>query len=119
MFRETASSLTASHRDALQVQELTLSLRRLSDKLDLADEELLKRNEDVAAAQAEREAARRLEVAAHEHLESLRMQLEQSHLEKQDIMARLRAEEQQRKMSVCSFYFCHGPGSRIGLGPRR
>ena len=100
VFRDTASSLASSQRDTLQVQELTLSLRRLSDKLDLADEELLKRNEEVISAQTEKAVAKGLETAAYEHLKSLRSELERRNTEIQDLVGRLRAEEHQRMMSV-------------------
>ena len=100
VFRDTASSLASSQRDTLQVQELTLSLRRLSDKLDLADEELLKRNEEVISAQTEKAVAKGLETAAYEHLKSLRSELERRNTEIQDRVGRLRAEEHQRMMSV-------------------
>ncbi|KAI5124371.1 hypothetical protein M0805_008974 [Coniferiporia weirii] len=88
-----------SLRDALQVQELSLSLRRLSDKLDLTEKALLARNEELISAERERDSSKNAEENALEVVVRLRMELETSHAEKRELLNRVKAAEEQRKMS--------------------
>ena len=61
----------------MQVQELTLALRRLSDKLDATEQKLLERNEELALSRNERDAARYAEESALELVQKLHVDLEE------------------------------------------
>lgn len=88
-----------SHRDVLQIQELTLALRRLSDKLDFTEKALLERNEELVSAESEREEARSAEDNAIEAVVRLRVELESSRAEERELLNRVKTSEEQRKMS--------------------
>ncbi|EJD05769.1 uncharacterized protein FOMMEDRAFT_145188 [Fomitiporia mediterranea MF3/22] len=95
----TTAPDTASHRDALQIQELTLALRRLSDKLDLTEKALFERNEELISTQSSLDAAKGSEGNMVEAANRLRAELEASHTRERDLLNRVRASEEQRKLS--------------------
>ncbi|KAH9950225.1 hypothetical protein B0H21DRAFT_803077 [Amylocystis lapponica] len=89
----------APHPAALQVPELTLALRRLSDKLTLTEESLLVRtNEltsarsDLAKAQFESESAYDLAARAH-------AQEEEAHANERELEKRARFAEEERRLA--------------------
>ncbi|KAL5529274.1 hypothetical protein ACEPAG_5259 [Sanghuangporus baumii] len=94
-----ATGPVGAHRDALQVQELTLALRRLSDKLDLTERVLLERNEELASVQSERDSAKKAEAGAIETVKCLRSEVNASHARERDLASRVQASEEQRRMS--------------------
>ncbi|KAL5490243.1 hypothetical protein ACEPAI_5076 [Sanghuangporus weigelae] len=94
-----AAGPVGAHRDALQVQELTLALRRLSDKLDLTERVLLERNEELASVQSERDSAKKAEAGAIETAKRLRSEVNASHARERDLASRVKASEEQRRMS--------------------
>ena len=88
-----------SHRESLQVQELTLALRRLSDKLDLTEKALLNRNEELESSRSAQLAAKHAEEIAMQTTARLRSELEDCLARERELMNRLRASDEQRKMS--------------------
>lgn len=90
---------TTPHPAALQVPELTLALRRLSDKLTFTEETLLSRTteltharSDLAKTQSNAEAANALTVKAHIHVE-------QSQAKERELERKVRAAEEECRLA--------------------
>ena len=90
---------TTPHPTALQVPELTLALRKLSDKFTLTEETLLRRTtelahvrSDLANAQSNAEAAHALIVQAH-------TQVEQGHVRERELERKVRAAQEERRLA--------------------
>ncbi|KAL5511702.1 hypothetical protein ACEPAH_4920 [Sanghuangporus vaninii] len=94
-----AAGPVGAHRDALQVQELTLALRRLSDKLDLTEKILLERNEELVSVQSERDSAKKAEASAMETAKRLRSEVNASNARERDLASRVKASEEQMRMT--------------------
>ncbi|OCB84200.1 hypothetical protein A7U60_g8876 [Sanghuangporus baumii] len=94
-----ATGPVGAHRDALQVQELTLALRRLSDKLDLTEKAVLERNEELTSVQSERDSAKKAEASAMETAKRLRSEVNASNARERDLARRVKASEEQRRMT--------------------
>ncbi|KAH8117277.1 hypothetical protein DFH11DRAFT_1687323 [Phellopilus nigrolimitatus] len=93
------STGSGSHRDTLQVQELTLALRRLSDKLDLTENVLLARTEELVFTKKERDKANLVEETAYAVAVRLRTELEDSRAKEKVLLGRVKSAEEERKMS--------------------
>lgn len=97
--RSHAISDDNPQRAALQIQELTLALRRLSDKLDLTEQKLVDCKEEIAKLSSERDAATYAEVSAHDSVTEIRLELEASNAENRELLNRVKMAEEQTKMS--------------------
>lgn len=86
------------HHHALQAQELTLALRRISDKLDLSEAGLLERTKQVIAERNEREKLKSETDIAHTMLDNLRAELEQFRTNQRQMEHRVKAAEEERRM---------------------
>lgn len=98
-YRSSASSEKGSYRDTILAQELTLALRRLSDKLDLTEKELVQKSEDLALVEGERDASKNAEENAVEAVVQLRLELDACRSEERDLMNRVKQSEEQRRMA--------------------
>jgi chromosome segregation ATPase len=99
VLRNTAAMVDDAGKETLQIQELILSLRKLSDQLDLAEREIMSLRQGLAASRTETEIARRLQGSALESLKVLQLDLGKREAEKRQLVAQLKSEEQQRAMS--------------------
>lgn len=98
-YRSSASSEKGSYRDMILAQELTLALRRLSDKLDLTEKELVQKSEELALVEGERDASKNAEENAVEAVVQLRLELDACRSEERDLMNRVKRSEEQRRMA--------------------
>ncbi|EPQ57801.1 hypothetical protein GLOTRDRAFT_136666 [Gloeophyllum trabeum ATCC 11539] len=89
----------APHPAALHANELTLSLRRLSDKLTATEEMLLERTAELADAQAEAARARHDAEAAYELAATGRARQEEGKARERELERRVRAAEEERRMT--------------------
>ncbi|KAF8163788.1 hypothetical protein B0H34DRAFT_837938 [Crassisporium funariophilum] len=89
----------SSHPAVSQVQQLTLSLRRLSDKLSLTEEALLVRTTELAHANVELVKARLAADSAYEVGARVRGREEAGKVRERDLEWRLKAAEEERNMS--------------------
>ena len=92
----------ASHQDSVQVQELTLALRRLSDKLSMTENSLLVRNEELVAMRKERDIAQRAKDLAYANSVRLRDELEELRAKEREWLNRVRMAEEERR--VCPIF---------------
>lgn len=81
------------------MQELTLALRRLSDKLDATDEALLKRNQELANVRADRDRSKHAADNAFALAARLRAEVEAAFVVERELRARVKAAEEERSMS--------------------
>ncbi|KAF5378353.1 hypothetical protein D9615_008769 [Tricholomella constricta] len=88
-----------AHPAALQVQQLTLSLRRLSDKLSLAEEALLERTTELAHATEEAAKAKLTADSAYELAARTRGREEAGKLRELELEWKVKAAEEAVKMS--------------------
>jgi hypothetical protein len=87
------------HPAALQVQELTIALRRLNDKLDEADATLLQRTAERERALDDASTAKLQAEAAYDLAARARGKEEQGKIRERELLMKLREVEQQQKMS--------------------
>lgn len=87
------------HPASLQVPELTLALRRLSDKLTLTEETLLGRTTELANALSELGKAKHEVEGAYELAARTRAREEDGKVQRRDLERRLRSAEEERKMT--------------------
>ncbi|TFK46670.1 hypothetical protein OE88DRAFT_1707225 [Heliocybe sulcata] len=87
------------HPATLQVNELTLSLRRLSDKLTYTEETLLTRTTELSNALGEVGRAKHDAEAAYELAAKGRAREEEGKARERELERRLRAAEEERKMT--------------------
>ncbi|KAI0636522.1 hypothetical protein C8Q77DRAFT_1049756 [Trametes polyzona] len=90
---------TSPTQATFQVPEFTLALRRLSDKLTAVEEALLIRTEDLAEAKSELAKAQNEIEAARALAADARAREEEGLARERDLERRLRAAEEERKMS--------------------
>ncbi len=88
-----------SHPAVLQSQELTLSLRRLSDKLSLTEDALLERTTQVAEANAEFAKAKDAAEGAYALAARIRGREEEGKIRERDLQKQLREAQEHSKMS--------------------
>jgi len=81
------------------VQELTLALRRLSDKLDATDDALLQRNQELAYARADVSRATHVADNAFALAARLRAEVEAASAIERELRARVKAAEEERSIS--------------------
>ncbi|OCH93807.1 hypothetical protein OBBRIDRAFT_789844 [Obba rivulosa] len=82
-----------------QVQELTLALRRLSDKLTYTEEALHARASELVNARSDLDAARAVVGSAHGLAQHARAQLDESKARERELERKARAAEEERKMA--------------------
>ncbi|KII88283.1 hypothetical protein PLICRDRAFT_140356 [Plicaturopsis crispa FD-325 SS-3] len=87
------------HPAVLQVQELTLGLRRVSDKLDLTEEALRVRTTELAAALSEVTKAKHDVESAYELASRIRGREEEGKVIQRELERKARAAEEERKMA--------------------
>ncbi|PCH37813.1 hypothetical protein WOLCODRAFT_130494 [Wolfiporia cocos MD-104 SS10] len=87
------------HPAALQAQELTLALRRLSDKLTLTEETLAARGIELAHVRSDLAKAQHDVAGARELAGKTRAQLDETEARRQQTEAKARAAEEERKLS--------------------
>ncbi|EGN95848.1 hypothetical protein SERLA73DRAFT_19762, partial [Serpula lacrymans var. lacrymans S7.3] len=87
------------HPASLQVQELTLALRRVSDKLDLAEDALLTRTAELASVRSDLVKAAQDVEGAFELAARMRAREEESKVRERDLEIKARAAEEERKMA--------------------
>ena len=86
-------------RESIRVQELTLALRRLSDKLDLAEQAIMTCKEELAITCKDRDIARQSTDLAYATAVRLRGELESCRAGERDLLSRVRAAEEERRVS--------------------
>lgn len=89
---------TPLHATERQVQELTLTLRRLSEKLDLTERALLERTSELTHARSDLVKARHEADAAYELASLLRSREEEGKARERTLQAKARASEEERNM---------------------
>lgn len=82
-----------------QVQELTLALRRLSDKLTLTEEALRDRTHELIDARSDLEAAKAASGTAHALALHTTAQLDEAKARARELERKARAAEEERKMA--------------------
>ncbi|KAG6332562.1 hypothetical protein ID866_6528 [Astraeus odoratus] len=87
-----------SHPAEGQVQELTLALRRVSEKIDLTEQALLERTGELTHARSDLEKARREVESAYELAARMRSREEEGKARERALQAQARAAEEERKM---------------------
>lgn len=92
-------TLPHAHPAALQVQQLTLSLRRLSDKLSLTEDALFARTTELAHAQSEVVKAKHAMDGAYELAARTRGREEEGKVRERELEQKVKATEEQMKMS--------------------
>ncbi|KAG5644404.1 hypothetical protein DXG03_008571 [Asterophora parasitica] len=92
-------ALPQAHPAALQVQQLTLSLRRLNDKLSLTEEALLERTTQLALATEEATRAKFTAESAYELAARTRGREEAGKLRELELEWKVKAVEEAAKMS--------------------
>lgn len=97
--RPDADVLAPSHPAVLQAQQLTLALRRLSDKLSLTEESLSTRTTELAHALSEGTKARHAMEGAYELSARTRGREEEGKVRERELERKVRAAEEERKMS--------------------
>ncbi|TFY64672.1 hypothetical protein EVJ58_g2455 [Rhodofomes roseus] len=90
---------TAPHPASLQVQELTIAHRRLSDKLTATEEALLARTTELANAQSDFTKIQDSIDAAHELAAQRQGQVQVAQAKQRELERKLRAAEEERKLS--------------------
>jgi hypothetical protein len=88
-----------AHPAVTQVQQLTLSLRRLSDKLSLTEESLLKRTKELAHATSDASKARLTAEGAYELAARTRGREEAGKVRETELEWKVKAAEEAVKMS--------------------
>ncbi|KIK81654.1 hypothetical protein PAXRUDRAFT_155583 [Paxillus rubicundulus Ve08.2h10] len=88
----------APHPAAAQVQELTLALRRVSEKIELTENTLLERTTELAHARSEFVKARYDADGAYEFATQVRSREEESRARERGLEVKARASEEERKM---------------------
>ncbi|KAF8837600.1 hypothetical protein BDN67DRAFT_972750 [Paxillus ammoniavirescens] len=88
----------APHPAAAQVQELTLALRRVSEKIELTENTLLERTTELAHARSELVKARYDADGAYELSAQMRAREEESRARERSLEIKARASEEERKM---------------------
>ena len=89
----------STHPSALQAQQLTISLRRLSDKLTATEETLLTRTTELANAMSEAARAKQAEEGAYHLASSARGREEEGKVRERDLQLQLRQAQEQARMS--------------------
>uniref|UniRef100_D8Q000 GPI inositol-deacylase n=1 Tax=Schizophyllum commune (strain H4-8 / FGSC 9210) TaxID=578458 RepID=D8Q000_SCHCM len=89
----------STHPSALQAQQLTISLRRLSDKLTATEETLLTRTTELAHAMSEAARAKLAEEGAYALASSARGREEEGKVRERDLQLQLREAQEQARMS--------------------
>ncbi|KAL1679151.1 hypothetical protein EV122DRAFT_210561 [Schizophyllum commune] len=89
----------STHPSALQAQQLTISLRRLSDKLTATEETLLTRTTELANAMSEAARAKQAEEGAYHLASSARGREEEGKVRERDLHLQLREAQEQARMS--------------------
>ncbi|PBK78883.1 hypothetical protein ARMSODRAFT_1078347 [Armillaria solidipes] len=116
------SDASESHPAVLQSQELTLSLRRLSDKLSLTEDALLERTTQVTEANAELAKAKDAAEGAYALAARIRGREEEVKVRERDLEKRLREAQEHSKMSdlVVSEYadYVRSLDGRTSMSPR-
>lgn len=87
------------HPATLQVPELTLALRRLSDKLTYTEETLLTRTNELAQAYNDLAKAQADATAAHELTDRARTREEEGKTRERDLERKARAAEEERRLA--------------------
>ncbi|KAK0496725.1 hypothetical protein EDD18DRAFT_174229 [Armillaria luteobubalina] len=93
------SNNSESHPAVLQSQELTLSLRRLSDKLSLTEDALLERTTQLAEANTELAKSKDAAEGAYALAARIRGREEEGKVRERDLEKQLREVQEQNKMS--------------------
>ncbi|KAK0196455.1 hypothetical protein F5146DRAFT_922148 [Armillaria mellea] len=93
------SDNSESHPAVLQSQELTLSLRRLSDKLSLTEDALLERTTQLAEVNAELAKAKDAAEGAYALAARIRGREEEGKVRERDLEKQLREAQEHNKMS--------------------
>ena len=78
---------------------ITLALRRLSDKLDLAEQAIMTCKEELAITCKDRDIARQSTDLAYATAVRLRGELESCRAGERDLLSRVRAAEEERRVS--------------------
>ncbi|KAK0439583.1 hypothetical protein EV421DRAFT_1737747 [Armillaria borealis] len=116
------SDTSESHPAVLQSQELTLALRRLSDKLSLTEDALLERTTQVAEANAELAKAKDAAEGAYALAARIRGREEEGKVRERDLEKQLREAQEHSKMSdlVVSEYadYVRSLDGRTSMSPR-
>ncbi|OBZ65721.1 hypothetical protein A0H81_14230 [Grifola frondosa] len=94
-----ASPDSTPHPGSFQVPELTLALRRLSDKLTLVEEALLTRTNEATVARSDLTKAQHETEAAHALAAEARAQEEEGKTRERELQKRARFAEEERKMA--------------------
>ncbi|KAI4518925.1 hypothetical protein K525DRAFT_241812 [Schizophyllum commune Loenen D] len=89
----------STHPSALQAQQLTISLRRLSDKLTATEGTLLTRTTELANAMSEAARAKQAEEGAYHLASSARGREEEGKVRERDLQLQLREAQEQARMS--------------------
>lgn len=87
------------HPAALQVQELTIAHRRLSDKLTLTEGALLEYTAELAHARSDVTKSRHEIEATSKFVERLQTELKDAHAKERELGRKARAAEEERKLS--------------------
>lgn len=87
-------------RESIKIQELSLALRHLSDKLDLAEQALLTRNEELITARRDRDAAKHSQEAAYTLAIRLRNELENCRAGEHNLLNRVKTAEEERRVCL-------------------
>ncbi|KZT71338.1 hypothetical protein DAEQUDRAFT_810018 [Daedalea quercina L-15889] len=90
---------TAPHPAELQVQELTIAHRRLSDKLTLTEEALFSRTSELISTQSDFAKIQNSVDAAHELAAQRQGQVKVAEAKQRELERKLRAAEEERKLS--------------------
>lgn len=93
-----AHPLPNSHSDGHVVQELTLALRRSSEKLDLTEHALAERTAELVHARTEAQKARYDTEGAYKLAASARAREEEGNVRERGLETRLRAAEEERRL---------------------
>ncbi|KAK0482690.1 hypothetical protein IW261DRAFT_1396978 [Armillaria novae-zelandiae] len=116
------SDNSGSHPAVLQSQELTLSLRRLSDKLSLTEDALLERTTQLAEANAELAKSKDAAEGAYALAARIRGREEEGKIRERDLGKQLREAQEHSKMSdmVVSEYadYVRSLDGRTSMSPR-
>ncbi|KAI0050879.1 hypothetical protein FA95DRAFT_1603157 [Auriscalpium vulgare] len=87
------------HPATLQVQELTVALRRVSDKLGLSEDTLLARTTELAGALADVARAKHEVEGAYALAAGARAREEEGKVRERELLRRVRAAEEERRMT--------------------
>lgn len=93
-----AHPLPSSHSGGHVVQELTLALRRSSEKLDLTEHALAERTAELVHARTEAQKARYDIEGAYKLAASARAREEEGNVRERGLETRLRAAEEERRL---------------------